>query len=626
MKHAIATLLLIFGSITAAAQSPHITQIDPPNWWAQMPKPMLLVNGEGFTGAAFSISDKSLRIERTQVSANGHYAFLWLSASPAKPETVTLKVSAHGTTAQAPYTFAERRKPGDGFAGFNSSDVMYLIMIDRFANGDPGNDGPLAHSAADSPEAAAERAKSRGWHGGDIRGMMQHIDYLQKLGVTTVWPTPVYENHRFDSYHGYGATDMYRVDEHYGTLADLQAFSAALHARHMKLVLDEVPNHVGPTHPWVTDSPMPDWFHGTAANHLPGDSNFVGLVDPHTPKRDTLNTTDGWFVGLLPDMNTENPAVETYLRQNVIWWVEQTGADGIRIDTFPYINREFWKNYLGALHQLYPHITEVGEAKSTEPIFTSSYAGGVTRVGVDTTLWTPFDFPLDGALHKAFAEGGPLTGISAVLALDPLYPHPERLVTVLDNHDEPRFRSEAKSLAAMHMALAVLLTTRGLPQLYSGDELAMRGGEDPDNRHDFPGGFSSTGPNAFTRTGLSDEERATNDWVSKLALLRQSHPALTCGGQQQLLGDANTLVYVRDSSKGCDAAVHAERIVVAIHRGDAKQVDLNLHQTWLEACSALTPLVNAEGVVQTVGKDNVRLALGSNSTAILRCSDTQPLK
>ncbi|MDQ2924749.1 MAG: alpha-amylase family glycosyl hydrolase [Acidobacteriota bacterium] len=622
LRPLVATIIAALAIITSqcTAQTLSMTKADPPNWWANMPKPMLLIRGEGLTGATFTLSDKTLHIERTTVSSNGHWAFLWLAASPAKPETIQLRAAAHGETAALPYTFAARRAQTDGFAGFSSRDVMYLIMTDRFADGDPTNDGPHATSSATSADAAAERAKPRGWHGGDLRGIAQHLDYLQQLGITTIWMTPVVENHRFDSYHGYGATDMYRVDEHFGSLAGLKALSAALHDRHMKLVLDEVPNHVGPDHPWVADEPMPDWFHGTAANHRPGASNFTALLDPHAPERDRIDTTEGWFAGLLPDMNTENPAVALYLRQNVIWWVEQSGADGIRIDTFPYIDRAFWKDYLGVLHHLYPRLTEVGEAKSTDPVFTSSYAGGVTRAGADTTLWTPFDFPLEGALHRAFAEGGPLSGIANVLALDALYPHPERLVTLLDNHDEPRFRSEAKSSVAMKLALGVLLTTRGLPQIYSGDELALPGGGDPDNRRDFPGGFANTPRSAFTDAGRTPEERLMHDWVAQLSTLRQTHPALACGGEQMLNSDDNTLVYVRDAANGCGDLNSKERLLIAVHRGKpAASVNLDFHATWMQGCPNLAPILPADGSGVMIDVDRATMRLPSDSIVILQC-------
>ena len=199
-----------------------------------------------------------------------------------------------GERVTATYTFAARRKAGDGMAGFSlRGDVMYLIMPDRFADGNPNNDGPRATSARDSAEAAAERANPKGWHGGDLRGIDQHLDYIEALGATAVWPTPVYQNHGPEAYHGYHATDYYAVDEHYGTMAELQGLAQDLHARKMKLILDIVPNHVGPAHPWVNDEPAPDWFHGTLSDHVQAEYNFNALVDEHAPERDRLATLHG---------------------------------------------------------------------------------------------------------------------------------------------------------------------------------------------------------------------------------------------------------------------------------------------------------------------------------------------
>jgi len=580
--------------VGARAQSGRLTidKVDPPNWWAGMPKPMLLVHGEGLGGAKFSLSDRALQIEKVVPSENGHWAQVWLSASPSGAETVTLTAKAGGEKAEARYTFAARRSAGGGFAGFSSRDVMYLIMTDRFADGNLQNDGVDAKSAASGAEAAAERAKARGWHGGDLKGIEQHLDYLQELGVTTVWTTPVYENREDTSYHGYGATDLYRVDEHYGTLEDLKALAAALHARGMKLVLDTVPNHVGPGSPWVTDEPAPDWFHGTAAHHLKAETDFQALINPHAPERDKVGTLDGWFADTLPDMNTESPAVAQYLRQNAVWWIEETGADGLRIDTFPYVNREFWHAFNGELKELFPHLTEVGEVFNGDPVITSSFAGGVTRAGVDTELYTPFDFPTYFALHDVFVKGAPMSELAKVLGEDALYPHPERLVPFLGNHDTERFATVAGSEGSLKLALAYVLTTRGMAQIYSGDEIAMQGGGDPENRHDFPGGFPGSADNAFLASGRTPVQQETFDWVAKLAALRRKHDALGCGAEQVLASNDDWMVTLRDAGKAAEGTCGAsgERVVVAIHRGGKAEIaapatlDVQLGMTWMEGC------------------------------------------
>ncbi|MFP5233187.1 MAG: alpha-amylase family glycosyl hydrolase, partial [Acidobacteriota bacterium] len=501
LRIALAALAMQAPAVSAQSGRLAIDKVDPPNWWSGMPPPMLLAHGDGLRAATFSISDPALRIDKVTPSANGHWAQLWLSASPSKPERVMLTAALGSKSVRRTYTFAAPRPPGDGFQGFSSRDVMYLIMIDRFADGNPHNDGPDAHSDAGSPAALSERAKPRGWHGGDLKGIEDHLDYLRQLGVTTVWITPVYQNREMDSYHGYGATDMYRVDDHFGSLADLQALAAALHAHGMKLVLDTVPNHVGPQNPWVNDEPAPDWFHGTKAHHLDSQTNFTALINPHAPERDKVGTLDGWFAGVLPDMNTESPAVAQYLRQNAIWWVEQTGADGLRIDTFPYVDRAFWHVFNGELKQLFPHLTQVGEVFNGDPVITSSFAGGVTRAGVDTELYTPFDFPTYFALRDVFTKGAPMSRLADMLAKDSLYPHPQRLVPFIGNHDTERFATAVQGAGtdgegALQLALAYVLTSRGMPQIYSGDEIAMQGGGDPDNRKDFPGGFPGAAQSA----------------------------------------------------------------------------------------------------------------------------------
>jgi glycosidase len=575
MLHCTPSLAQSTTSKAPAAARPEalsITKIDPPNWFAALPKPMLLIHGTGLGCARFSLSDSShtgtphtgnsITVERTTTSANGHWAQLYLAASPLNAETVTLRAAcANGEHIEQPYTFAARRSAQSGMAGFNARDVIYLVMTDRFADGDLHNDGATAHDSAGSQAAADQRADPRGWHGGDLRGVEQHLDYLQQLGITTVWVTPVYQNHSPVAYHGYHATDYYSVDEHYGSLQALQSLAAALHSRGMKLVLDTVPNHTGPLHPWVNDEPAPEWFHGTAAQHLDGESNFEALVNPHAPESDRVGTLDGWFVNELPDNNTDAPAVALYQRQNAVWWIEETGADGLRIDTFPYVDRPFWNAFNGELKTLYPNLTEVGEVSGDDPVINSAFAGGVMRAGgdlssagVDTKLYTPFDYPMYHAAVDVFARGAPFGRISRILGQDGLYPHPERLVPFLGNHDQPRLATLVADPAARRLAWAFLLTTRGTPEMYAGDEIAMTGGDDPANRQDFPGGFPHATQNAFTAAGRTATQNAEFDWVQHLLKLRSTFAPLACGAEQVLSAEKDTFVYVRYNNAAHAAA------------------------------------------------------------------------
>ncbi|HWZ51441.1 MAG TPA: alpha-amylase family glycosyl hydrolase [Granulicella sp.] len=596
-------------STAAAGNAPVITKIDPPNWWATMPKPMLLIGGQHLEGAKFSLSDPTLRLERTHVSENGHWAELWLAGAPAKPETIQITVQAPGGRVSQPYTFAKRRAANDGFAGFSSKDVMYLIMTDRFADGDTSNDGP-----------DVDRSKPRGWHGGDLRGIIQHLDYLQQLGVTTVWITPVYQNHEAQSYHGYGATDMYAVDEHFGSLDDLKTLSAELHRRGMKLVLDTVPNHLGPAHPWVEDSPEANWFHGTKANHRLAQGEFKPLTDPHAPWSTRRDVTEGWFANTLPDLNQENSTVARYLTENAVWWIEEAGLDGLRIDTFPYVGREFWHGYHAQLHALYPRLTTVGEVFNGDPTITSAFAGGVTRNGVDTGLDTPFDFPTYFALRDVLLHDAPMSKLTDVLRQDALYPHPERLVPFLGNHDTTRFLGESgATLPKLKLAFSVLLTMRGMPQIYSGDEIAMSGGADPDNRQDFPGGFPSSGvsENAFFAGSRQAPQQEMYDWVHGLLAVRHSQPALQSGEEQVLPGTDSLLVYVRGNSLESGCSTGKNRVLVLINKSqNAETITIPEENTALDRCQSAKLLWGGDAPV-VIEKDAIRVTVPPSQPMLL---------
>ena len=574
------------------SQQPRICKVDPPNWWSPMPAPMLLIYGQGLASARFHLSDPALKIREVKASANGHYAQLWFAAGAARPETIQITATNHAGTTRASYTFASRRAANDGFAGFSSKDVMYLIMTDRFADGDPSNDGP---------DHAAQMALPRGWHGGDLRGILQHLDYLQQLGITTVWITPIVQNHEAQSYHGYGATDLYQIDQHFGSLADLQKLSSALHARHMKLVLDLVPNHIGPKHPWVTDSPDPTWFHGTLANHTVAQGEFLPLTDPHASWRDQRNVTLGWFANVLPDLNQDDPSVARYLIQNAEWWVEQAGIDGLRLDTFPYVERAFWHNFHAELHSLYPRLTTVGEIFNGDPAITSTFAGGVTRTGVDTGLDTPFDFPTYFGLRNVFLKDQSMQKLADILRLDNLFPHPERLVPFLGNHDTSRFMNDpAATLNKLHLAFTVLTTMRGMPQIYSGDEIAMRGGDDPDDRRNFPGGFPEATNNAFLTAGRTPEQAAAFNSLQNLLRLRSESPALETGEEQVLYVSNDVLVYTRF----LPGPESKQRIVVAVNKGLAAQ-DFNVATD----ATALANVTNAHLLLPKSDNDSVSTSI-----------------
>lgn len=603
-------VLLTPGTIAFAQSSaPAIDKIDPPNWWPALPNPILLVYGRNLAGAHFALQGADVSILRTQTSPNGHYAFLWVATKSARAQRLRITASNAAGSANTTFELKDREPAHSRYQGFNAADVMYLIMTDRFADGDPSNDQP-----GYAPEAP------RGWHGGDFRGIDEHLNYLQQLGVTTLWLTPILSNGNMpESYHGYAAVDLYAVDSHFGTLADYQHLVGDLHERGMKIVFDIVPNHIGVEHRWVHDPPTPDWFHGTFEHHTHVRSDFEALVDPHAPPADSFDITNGWFTDGMPDLNQENPLVASYLIQNAIWWIETTGLDGLRIDTFPYVGRAFWSQFHQQIHVLYPNLTSVGEVFNGNSTITSFFAGGVSHRGIDTGLYTPFDFPTYFALRNVLLHDKPMTDLVRVLADDHLYPHPERLVPFFGNHDTRRFLSEpGASAERLKLAFALLTTFRGMPEIYSGDEIAMEGGDDPDNRRDFPGGFTQSSHNAFEASGRTAEEQDIFKWASALIHLHKSHEAFT-SEQQDLMADSMAIAYVRgsDLATGCGEPGAPERILIVVNK-DSKSRSINIPtaNTAAENCSQFTTLFPAAAPLVRSEKDSLSLSLEADGVAI----------
>jgi len=555
---------------------PVVNKVEPPNWWVGLtPEVMILLSGKNLNATRAGCNLQDVIVNRTQSTSGGDYLFVWLKFNPKlKSGTAVCRL----TTAKGETTFElpiAARKPILGRnQGLAPEDVLYLIMPDRFANGDPTNDEPKEFPGSH------DRAKPRAWHGGDLRGVREHLDYLNDLGINTIWLTPVVKNGGTADYHGYGAVDLYAVDPHLGTLGDYQELVDAAHKKHMKVFFDMVPNHVGPADPWVAKPPLPDWFHGTAQQHIDtfspikgsfyghsGDKKdiandpFEALEDPHTPPAFRNNITDGWFFGVLPDMNTENPIVAEYLLQNAIWWAESSGLDGYRLDTFPYVSRKFWSGWHEGLRKIYPRLSTIGEVFHPDPTVTSFFVGGRKGWdGIDTGLTTVFDFPMFFAIRNILLKDGSAGAIPNILRQDSLYPYPEYLVPFFANHDIPRFSGvQGATPAKLKLAFGLALTLRGIPELYYGDEIGMPGGGDPDNRRDFPGGWPGDAANAFTREGRTPAQQEVFEYVRALLHLRHEHDALRGGKLWHLYADDSTYIFLRESEQ--------EKLIVAFHKG-----------------------------------------------------------
>jgi len=597
-------VLLLCGGRTHARESsegsaPVVKKVEPPNWWVGLtPGVVLLLTGENLQATQVGCNLPEVLVKQTKPSSNGNYLFVWLEFSPQlKSGTALCRITtANGQTSFEVPIISRKPKFGRN-QGLALDDVIYLIMPDRFADGDPSNDEPAQFPGSHN------RSEARAYHGGDLRGIKEHLPYLKDLGVTTLWMTPIVKNGAAADYHGYGAVDLYAVDPHLGTLREYEELVEAAHQQRMKVLFDVVPNHVGPLNPWVKDPPLPDWFHGTAEDHLSSSSlvkrGFYGqpekkeitndlfetLADPHTPQQMRKNLTDGWFFGKLPDMNTENPMVVQYLVQNSIWWAETSGLDGYRIDTFPYVPRRFWSQWQGALREIYPLLSTIGEVFHPDPTVTSFFAGGRKGWdGIDTQVTTVFDYPLYFALRDVLLNAAPAGRIANILRQDSLYPHPEYLVSFFGNHDVPRFASATgANPEKLKLAYGLTLTLRGIPELYYGDEIGMNGGGDPDNRRDFPGGWREDENNAFTREGRTRQQQSIFEYVQSLLRVRREHAALREGQLWHLASDDSSYVFLRESRE--------EKIVVAFHDGaNSKTVSLSLQDTPAGAPASISAL------------------------------------
>jgi len=622
-------LLLVLGCLVgwrtalgATPAAPTVEKVDPPSWWtgSTINPVRLLIKGHNLTGARAEAQGAGLRVAISQgdhtgstsqtglmglrTSANGDYFFLDVIIDPHAapgPRSIRITTPAGATDARftivAPLARAGRSRR---FQGFSPDDFIYELMPDRFSDGDPSNDDP-----PQSP-GMFDRSKPRYYHGGDFQGIINHLPYLKDLGATALWMTPIYDNvnhlnerERYDGqaitdYHGYGAVDFYGVEEHFGDLAKLRELVDDAHRLGLKVIQDEVANHTGPYHPWVQDPPTPTWYHGTEAVHPEETWQTWTLIDPHAPPQLRRATLDGWFINILPDLNQDDAEVELYLIQNTLWWIGTAGFDAVREDTLPYVPRRFWHDWMGAIKREFPRVNVVGEVYDGDPAMTSFFQGGRPRFdGVDSRVDTVFDFPLLYPIRRAFAEGKPLREAATMLAHDYLYPNPGLLVPFIGNHDMPRFMNEpGASLAGLKLALTLIMTTRGVPMIYSGDEIAMPGAGDPDNRRDFPGGWPGDPHNAFEAAGRTPDQESAFEHLRRLAHLRgQLEPLrrgklvdLAVGDQTyayaRVGGGASVIVVINNSTT--DVAIDfdagpahvAERTILTDHLGAAPPLEV----------------------------------------------------
>ena len=548
--------------------TPNVTRIDPTNWFADMQDPtlQLMVYGKDIKFADITTDYPNVKIDSLVRLDSPNYLLVYLNLKGAKPGEVTLTFSnKNGKKTTKKFQLKAREMAGADRKGFDISDVLYMLMPDRFANGNPKND-----VIKGMEDQLCDRNEPSLRHGGDLEGLRQHLDYFTDLGVTALWLTPVLENDRpadggkYSTYHGYATTDYYRVDPRFGTNEEYKALVDECHKKGLKVVMDMIFNHCGDYHPWakhtrigengktIKDYPSKDWFNSPNYG-LQTSYKLTPVLDPYASKVDMKETVDGWFVASMPDLNQRNPHVIKYLIQNSIWWIETVGIDGIRMDTYPYADRQAMADWMKVLNKEYPNFNTVGETWVTEPAYTAAWQKDSKLSDINSNLKTVMDFAFFDRLSQAKNEETDdwwkgWNRIYNSLCYDYLYTDPSSVMAFIENHDTDRFLGNGKDSTALKQAYALLLTMKRIPQLYYGTEILMNGTKektDGNVRQDFSGGFPGDKVNKFTNEGRTKAENAMFDWTSRLLHWRQNNDVIINGSQTQFIPQHGVYVLAR---------------------------------------------------------------------------------
>jgi glycosidase len=544
-------LLVLLFSASAKAQ---IQKTEPPFWYAGMKNPELQIMFYGKNIAQYEASvSNNVVIKNVEKTENPNYLFVTIDTKDVKASELTFTFKLKNKIAfKQKYVLKERRANSAERKSYDASDVMYLIMPDRFANGNPKND---SHP---NLTEKVNRELPGGRHGGDIEGIIKNIDYLHSLGVTTIWNTPLCEdNDATYSYHTYAQSDVYKIDPRYGTNDDYARLAAELHKKDMKLVMDYVTNHWGITHWMMKDMPTKTWFN-QFENFTQTHHRREVIPDPNAAKSDQEICIDGWFVPTMPDLNLRNPLVAKYLTQNAIWWIEFADLDGFRVDTYNYSDAAAMANWAKSVTDEYPNFNIVGEIWMHNQA-SLAYWQKDSKIGAiqnyNSNLPSVMDFTLQDQIGSVFNEDEPnwdngLIKFYNNFAMDYLYPDTNNLLVFAENHDTSRINDIYKyDLAKYKMVVTLLATVRGIPQIYYGSEIGMGGdkgnGGDAEIRQDFPGGWAGDKNNAFTKEGRTAEQSAYFDFSSKLFNWRKTNEAVHFGKMTHYIPENNTYVYFR---------------------------------------------------------------------------------
>ncbi|MEE4116547.1 MAG: glycoside hydrolase family 13 protein [Marinilabiliaceae bacterium] len=568
MNRIILSLVSLFFTALIAAQD---LRVEPPFWWSGMENSslQLLVKGDNITDMKVLIDQDKAKLISVDKAYSPNYLFLNLDISDSEPCDFAINFydSANRLRHSYNYKLLKRGKGSADRDGFDNSDVMYLIMPDRFANGNPGND------EVQGMKEGLNRSDNYGRHGGDIQGIKDKLGYIKDMGFTAIWLNPLLENDmERQSYHGYATTDFYKVDRRYGTNEDYLELSKQASELGIKMIMDMIFNHCGSEHWWMEDPPFKDWI-----NYYP---DFVSTnhrrtvnMDPYASAIDKKGMVDGWFVRAMPDLNQRNPWMAEYLIQNSIWWIEYVGLAGIRMDTYPYPDKEMMAEWNARVLKEYPHFNIVGEEWSLNPVIVSYWqAGQNNRDGYDGLIPSMMDFPLQSAVSEGLKEEESFTTglirIYDMLANDLLYPDPSNLVIFPDNHDMARFFMQLDMDVDLYRnGITFFLTTRGVPQIFYGSEILMThtGGNDHGNiRKDFPGGWESDKIDGFTGAGLMEDQAEVQNFFWTLLNWRKDREVIHSGQLMHYAPVDGVYVYFRYNNN--------DKVMVILNKNKDKYV------------------------------------------------------
>lgn len=615
MKHTLILLIVFFfswgGGQTARAME--IKKMAPSFWWAGMKNPELqiLLYGEDLALSDVSVSGEGIFLKETVRQDNPNYLLLYLDLSEAKAQTFQILLKNGKKKLQIPYELKSRVRRGEDVKGFTSEDVLYLIMPDRFANGNPEND-----VVDGMREKKVDRADAFARHGGDIQGISSHLDYIADLGVTAIWLNPTQENDmESGSYHGYAITDYYQIDRRFGSNEDFCALVEKAHEKNLEVVMDMIFNHCGSENYLFKDKPSKEWFN-YHSNYVQTSFKTASVMDIHASAFEKKIATDGWFTSVMPDFNQRNRHVARYLIQSSIWWIEYAGINGIRQDTHPYADFDFMSQWCKEVLDEYPYFNIVGETWLNSNVLVSYWQkDSKLAAPLNSNLPTVMDFPLQALINQAFDEetgewGGGLYKLYDYQTQDLVYANPMNLLTFLDNHDTSRFAQTdemAKNLKRYKQAMVFLLTTRGIPQIYYGTEILMTGDKgkgDGDLRKDFPGGWQGDTRNCFAKNGRTALENEAFEFTRQLLNWRKGNQVIGKGSLKHYSIQNGVYVYQREFNG---------KSVVIIMNGtdDSKELDLAPYQEILPRENALDVLtgknVNLSGKLCLDGRENLIL-------------------